>query len=114
MSIPSGSGSSGVLSMIPSRFAMKQSSRGFSWKALYHSSSTYRCRQANGLPQEWSRGEYYWDLHLTTGEVSDEMKKSLPDTLKMIMDHLGETYKVGSPQYVEALKNIAGGSRQMQ
>src|SRR2546429_5920952 len=53
--IPSGSGSSGVLSMIPSRFAMKQSSRGFSWKALYHSSSTYRCRQANGLPQEWSR-----------------------------------------------------------
>jgi hypothetical protein len=32
----------------------------------------------------------------------------------MIMEHLAETYQVGSPQYVEALKNIAGGSRQMQ
>src|SRR6266566_7879794 len=48
MSIPSGSGSSGVPSMIPSLFAMNQSSRGFSWKALYHDSSIQQCRQASG------------------------------------------------------------------
>src|SRR5260221_8235248 len=42
------------------------------------------------------------------------MKQSLPGALQMIMDHLAETYTVGSPQYIEALKNIAGGSRQMQ
>lgn len=53
-------------------------------------------------------------IGLTTGEVSTEMKKSLPGTLQMIMDHLAQTYTVGSPQYIEALKNIAGGSRQMQ
>ena len=32
----------------------------------------------------------------------------------MIMTHLAETYNVGSPEYVTALKNIAGGSKQMQ
>lgn len=53
-------------------------------------------------------------IGLTSQQVSDDMKKSLPDTLKLIMTHLGETYKVGSPQYVTALKNISGGSRQMQ
>lgn len=53
-------------------------------------------------------------IGLTTGEVSSEMKTSLPGALQMIMQHLAETYTVGSPQYVEALKNIAGGSRQMQ
>jgi TP901 family phage tail tape measure protein len=54
------------------------------------------------------------DIGLTTGQVSADMKKSLPDTLKMIMTHLAETYKVGSPEYVAALKAIAGGSKQMQ
>src|SRR5581483_4364359 len=34
--------------------------------------------------------------------------------LQLIMTHLAETYKVGSPEYVTALKNIAGGSKQMQ
>lgn len=53
-------------------------------------------------------------IGLSAGEVSADMKKSLPDTLKLIMQHLAETYKVGSPQYVDALKNIAGGSKQMQ
>lgn len=53
-------------------------------------------------------------IGLTSQQVSSDMKKSLPDTLKMIMAHLAETYKVGSPEYVTALKNIAGGSKQMQ
>lgn len=53
-------------------------------------------------------------IGLTSQQVSNDMKKSLPDTLNLIMTHLGETYKVGSPQYVTALKNISGGSRQMQ
>lgn len=53
-------------------------------------------------------------IGLTSQEVSDDMKKSLPDTLKLIMQHLAETYKVGSPEYVAALKAISGGSRQMQ
>src|SRR5579862_4113122 len=53
-------------------------------------------------------------IGLTTAQVSDEMKVSLPGTLQMIMDHLAATYTVGSPQYIEALKNIAGGSKQMQ
>lgn len=54
------------------------------------------------------------DIGLSAQQVSDGMKKSLPETLKLIMTHLAETYKVGSPQYVEALKAIAGGSKQMQ
>jgi TP901 family phage tail tape measure protein len=54
------------------------------------------------------------DIGLSSQQVSDEMKKSLPGALQLIMLHLGETYKVGSPQYVTALKNIAGGSKQMQ
>jgi TP901 family phage tail tape measure protein len=53
-------------------------------------------------------------IGLTTGEVAATMKKSLPDALKLIMDHLAETYTVGSPEYVAALKAIAGGSKQMQ
>jgi len=53
-------------------------------------------------------------IGLTSGEVSGEMKKSLPGALQLIMTHLAETYKVGSPQYMAALKNIAGGSKQMQ
>jgi TP901 family phage tail tape measure protein len=54
------------------------------------------------------------DIGLTSAQVAADMKKSLPDTLKLIMTHLAETYKVGSPEYVAALKNIAGGSKQMQ
>lgn len=54
------------------------------------------------------------DIGLSAQQVSDGMKKSLPDTLQLIMTHLAETYKVGSPQYVDALRNIAGGSKQMQ
>jgi TP901 family phage tail tape measure protein len=53
-------------------------------------------------------------IGLTTAQVSDSMKKSLPATLQMITDALAKKFPVGSAAYVEALKNIAGGSRQMQ
>lgn len=53
-------------------------------------------------------------IGLSSSQVATEMQKSLPDALKMIQTHLANTYTVGSPQYVAALKNIAGGSRQMQ
>ena len=51
---------------------------------------------------------------LTTQEVSDEMKKSLPDTLAMITEAVGKKFPVGSAGYIAAIKNIAGGSKQMQ
>lgn len=54
------------------------------------------------------------DIGLTVQQVSDGMKTNLPATLQLIMDHLKATYKEGSPQYVEAMKNIAGGAKQMQ
>lgn len=53
-------------------------------------------------------------IGLTTKDVSDEMKMSLPGTLQLITDHLKQKFPEGSAAYVEALKNIAGGSRQMQ
>lgn len=53
-------------------------------------------------------------IGLTTDQVAAMMHKSLPDALALIQQHLAEHYKVGSPQYVAALKNISGGSREMQ
>jgi TP901 family phage tail tape measure protein len=54
------------------------------------------------------------EIGLSADDVAKEMKVSLPDTLQMIEDHLAKVYKEGSPQYVDALKNIAGGARQME
>lgn len=51
---------------------------------------------------------------LTTAQVSDEMKKSLPDALKMITDAVGKKFPEGSAQYVDAIKKISGGSKTMQ
>jgi TP901 family phage tail tape measure protein len=51
---------------------------------------------------------------LTTDEVNESLKKSLPDTLRMITDAIGKKFPEGSVQYNEALKQIAGGSKQMQ
>jgi TP901 family phage tail tape measure protein len=53
-------------------------------------------------------------IGLSAQDVSDSMKKSLPATLQMITDHLGKTFPEGSIQYQTAVKNIAGGSKQMQ
>jgi TP901 family phage tail tape measure protein len=54
------------------------------------------------------------NIGLTTEEVSDGIKKSLPDTLKLITDHLKQKFPEGSAAYVAALADIAGGSKQMQ
>lgn len=54
------------------------------------------------------------EVGLTTDEVNAMMKKSLPDTLKMITDAVGKKFPEGSVQYNEAIKAIAGGMRQMQ
>jgi TP901 family phage tail tape measure protein len=51
---------------------------------------------------------------LTTTQVSNEMKKSLPGALQMITDAVGKQFPVGSAAYVNAIKNISGGSKTMQ
>jgi TP901 family phage tail tape measure protein len=51
---------------------------------------------------------------LSSTDVATEMQKSLPDALAMITDAVGEKFPVGSAAYVDALKKIAGGSKQMQ
>jgi TP901 family phage tail tape measure protein len=51
---------------------------------------------------------------LSSTDVASEMQKSLPDALKMITDAVGKKFPVGSAAYVAALKDIAGGSKQMQ
>jgi len=53
-------------------------------------------------------------IGLKASDVSAEMQKSLPDALKMITDALAKKFPVGSAAYVAALKDIAGGSKQMQ
>lgn len=50
---------------------------------------------------------------LTSTEVADKMKQNLPDALKMITDAVGKTFPAGSAAYNQAIKNIAGGSKQM-
>lgn len=54
------------------------------------------------------------EIGLSAQQVSDGMKKSLPDTLAMIEDHLKKKFPEGSIAYQDALKAIAGGSKQMQ
>jgi TP901 family phage tail tape measure protein len=53
------------------------------------------------------------NIGLTTQEVTDEMRKSLPDTLQMITDALGKKFPEGSAAYNAALKDIAGGNKQL-
>lgn len=50
---------------------------------------------------------------LTSQQVSDEMKRSLPTALQMITDAVGKKFPEGSQAYKDAIKNIAGGSKQM-
>ncbi len=52
-------------------------------------------------------------IGLTTQEVSDAMRKSLPDALEMITTDLGKKFPEGSAAYNEAIKNIAGGNKQL-
>lgn len=53
-------------------------------------------------------------IGLTSSQVASDMQKSLPDTLKMIEDHLAQKFPVGSSQYMAALASISGGTKQMQ
>jgi TP901 family phage tail tape measure protein len=53
-------------------------------------------------------------IGLTSKQVSDEMKISLPAALQMITDHLAKKFPPGSAAYVNALKNISGGAKTMQ
>ena len=54
------------------------------------------------------------DVGLSSSDVADEMKKSLPNALKMITDAVGKKFPEGSAGYVNAIKNISGGSKTMQ
>jgi len=54
------------------------------------------------------------DVGLTTADVSAAMKKSLPDALQMITDAIGKKFPIGSAAYIDAMKNIVGGTDQLQ
>jgi TP901 family phage tail tape measure protein len=51
---------------------------------------------------------------LTTQQISDEMKVSLPGTVAMITQAVGEKFPVGSAKYIAALSAIVGGNKQMK
>jgi len=50
---------------------------------------------------------------LTTQQVTDEMRKSLPDAIDMIVKAMKAKFPEGSTAYNEALKAISGGSKSM-
>ena len=54
------------------------------------------------------------EIGLSTKDVADMMKVSMPDTLQMIEEHLVKKFPAGSAAYIEAIKTIAGGSKTMQ
>src|SRR5713226_2607361 len=51
---------------------------------------------------------------LTTQQISDEMRVSLPDTVKMITDAVGEKFPAGSAKYLAAISAIVGGNKSMK
>lgn len=54
------------------------------------------------------------DIGLNSADVAKEMQTSLPGALQMITDALAKKFPVGSAAYVTALKDIAGGSKNLQ
>lgn len=54
------------------------------------------------------------EVGLSSEEVSKDLQKSLPDTLKTITEAVGKKFPEGSSQYIEAIKAISGGSKTMQ
>ena len=54
------------------------------------------------------------DVGLTTQQVSDEMKISLPGAVQMITDAVGKKFPVGSAAYLAAVSAIVGGSKSMK
>ncbi len=54
------------------------------------------------------------DVGLSSSQVAMEMQRSLPGALKMITDAVGKKFPEGSVEYVQAIKNISGGTKTMQ
>ena len=54
------------------------------------------------------------EVGITTDELADAMHKSLPDAVKMITDAVGKKFPEGSSAYMESIKNISGGMKEMQ
>ncbi len=54
------------------------------------------------------------EMGLTTQEIADEMKVSLPGAVQMITDAVGKKFPVGSAAYIAALSSIVGGSKEMK
>ncbi len=53
-------------------------------------------------------------IGLTTQQVASEMKVSLPGAMQLITDAIGKKFPEGSAAYIDALKNIFGGTKQLQ
>src|SRR6185312_5641941 len=53
-------------------------------------------------------------IGLSSSDVAKEMQISLPGALQMITDALAKKFPPGSAAYVQALKDIAGGSKNLQ
>ena len=65
-------------------------------------------------PSAGARGELA-KIGITTQELGAAMKKGLPDALQLIQDQLAKHgIKQGTAEYVAALREISGGTRQMQ
>ena len=54
------------------------------------------------------------EIGLTTEQLSETMKESLPDALDLLTTALAKKFPVGSAQYLAAIKEITGGTRMMQ
>src|SRR6266702_1942743 len=54
------------------------------------------------------------EFGLTTQEISDEMKVSLPGAVQMITDAVAEKFPVGSAKYIAALSAIVGANKSMK
>lgn len=77
--------------------------------------STYLHQMLSALENPAAKGaKALKDIGLSSSEVSDEMKKSLPGALQLVTDHLKTKFPEGSAAYVKALADISGGSKQMQ
>lgn len=53
-------------------------------------------------------------IGLSSKDVATALQTSLPGALQMITEHLGKKFPEGSAAYVQALKDISGGSKTMQ
>lgn len=53
-------------------------------------------------------------VNLTTQQIADEMKVSLPDTIQMIYDALAKKFPAGSAAFNAAAADIVGGNKQVK